>query len=368
MKLELDKYNTLCNVGNSILKRFNVKPFHDTFKPLDEILNKTNKKKVCLVLFDAFGKYIIEKYKNDIPYIYNHKHIDFLSIYPPTTVAATTSLLSGKYPIETGYLGWTQYFKEYNDEIDVFPSKSKFNKKQYNPSIQDSLLKVDKLWDLINKENNKEIAKGIYSIKFKDGILSDKDVLTKLFDETNKELKNHDFVYCYSEEPDHTMHENGVNNKKTKEMIMFLENKLKELVKQNTDVLFILIADHGMVDVKQYYFNDYKEFANTLKTPYVSIEPRFAAFNVKDNKKFEEYYNENLKEKFILKTKQQIIEEHTFGYGTPHALFNDFLKDYFIISKEDYVLNDGLKGNPLKATHAGINEKELKLYMTIFDD
>ena len=35
-------------------------------------------------------------------------------MFPPTTTSATTSLLTGKYPIETGWLGWTEKLPEYD--------------------------------------------------------------------------------------------------------------------------------------------------------------------------------------------------------------------------------------------------------------
>ena len=51
------------------------------------------------------------------------------SVYPPTTVAATNSLLSGKEPIESGCLGWQQYFKQYDSHLQIFTS---------NPHYKDS--------------------------------------------------------------------------------------------------------------------------------------------------------------------------------------------------------------------------------------
>ena len=65
--LKLDKKRTLCNVSNSILKHYGVETFHTTYKPLDKILKNTNKEKICLILFDALGKAIIDRYQEYIP-------------------------------------------------------------------------------------------------------------------------------------------------------------------------------------------------------------------------------------------------------------------------------------------------------------
>ena len=42
------------------------------------------------------------------------------SVYPSTTTAALTSYYSGKTPYETGWIAWSQYFKEYGRALDVF--------------------------------------------------------------------------------------------------------------------------------------------------------------------------------------------------------------------------------------------------------
>ncbi len=366
--LTLDSKNTLCNVGNSILKHFEIPTFHDSFQPLDEVLNKTNKKKVCLILFDAFGKCIIDLYKDKIPFIKEHIYTEFRSVYPPTTVAATTSLTTGKYPLETGYLGWTEYFKEYDDEIHVFPSVSKLKKgKIYTPTIQETILKIEPIWDLINKAG-KYKASNVASFTFANKDEDEKTSLKKYFKETDRLLKENNFLYSYCTEPDHTMHLEGTKSKKSEEIILFLVDELKKLVENNKDVLFILHADHGMVDIKQFFFKEHEEFLNTLDKDYISIEPRFSSFKVKDKQGFINYYNKYLSEDFILKSKEEIINEHTFGYGTPHPLFNDMLGDYFLIaSSKKYMMNDQYADFHFEANHAGVNKEELALYMMIFN-
>lgn len=364
--LTLDPNNTLCNVGNSILKYFEVPTFHESFKPLDEVLKKSNKKKVCLVLFDAFGKAIIDLYADKIPFIKDHIFKEFKSVYPPTTVAATTSLTTGKYPIETGYLGWTEYFKEYNDEIHVFPSVSKLIKDKKYDSLQEGLLHVDKIWDLINKQGKYKadvIQSFMIAKKDEDEIVT----LKRYFEKTNELLKTNNFLYSYCTEPDHTMHMEGVNCKKTEDIILFLVNELKKLVENNKDVLFILHADHGMLDVDQFYLQKDKELVKTLDKTYISIEPRFSSLRVKDKEAFVKHYNENLKDKFILKSKQEIKDEHIFGYGDEHPLFDDMLGDYFLISDSKYMINDEYADVFFVGNHAGVTKDETALYMMIFN-
>lgn len=361
---KLSKSTTLVNVGNSILKHFNAPIYHETYDPLDKILKKTNKTKICLVLFDACGKVIIDKYKAIIPFIYDNVYHVLNSVYPPTTVAATTSLITGKYPIETGYLGWTQYFKKYDDFINVFPSTSHTSDKSYE-SIQKTLLKTSYIWDDINKSNNEEIATSIFSFNYENK--NSGDYLKDYFDATDQALNKYRFVYSYCTEPDHTMHNEGVNGEKTVEILERLNSELKKLVNKNLDTLFILLADHGMVDVSQIYLDNVSSFLIALDKPYLMIESRFASFFVKDKLQFEDFYRKNLRKYFDLKTKQEILENHTFGYGLPHPLFKDTIGDYFLIAKDKYMLNDGYGPKNMKANHAGGTYKERAIYMAIFN-
>lgn len=361
--LTLSKTETLTNVGNSILQHFETETFHDTFKPLDDVLNNTNKKKVCLILFDGFGKAIIEKHKNLCPFIYEHIFTSFKSVYPPTTVAATTSLCTGKYPIETGYIGWTEHFSNYNDDIFVFLQSSKFSDKKY-PDLKNTLLKVDYIWELIER-NKKYKASSIQSFLVKGE--NEQEQLENYFKETDELLKINDFLYSYCTEPDHLMHSEGTNGENVKQMIVYLNYKLSQLVNNNKDTLFILVADHGMVDVKDYFILDHKDLLNSLSSQYITIEPRFASLFVKDESLLKKFYESDLKDYFELKSKDELLNEHILGYGTPHKMIDSFLGNYFLLAKKEYMLNDSSNDIVFKGHHAGISEDETNLFMMIFN-
>lgn len=367
-KLILPKTTTLVNVGNSILNHYGVPAFHDTFKPLDDILSSTKKEKICLILFDALGKAIIEKHNKYLPFIYSHKHIELQSVYPPTTVAATIALTTGKYPCETLYLGWNQFFNKYNDFIDVFPMKSKINEKIY-PQLRTVDIPVSYIRELINKYKKENIATSIHSFNFNEKS-SIKDDLNDYFAKTNDDLKNYSFIYSYCTQPDSLMHHYGIDDNEVISIISFLDTKLKELVSNNPDTLFLLIADHGMIDTKEILLSNDKLFQASLNSNFLSLEGRFAGFFVKNSDNFIEYYNNNLSNDFIIKTKKEIVSEHTFGYGIPHKDFDSSLGDFFLIAKNEKALNDGCSPNgfSFKASHAGVNKNELELYLTIFNE
>ena len=369
-KFILPKDSTLVNVGNSILKYYNVKTFHDSFKPLDDVLRASKKENLCLVLFDALGKHIIEKHKDCLPFIYKHKHIPFNSTFPPTTVNATTAVTTGKYSTETGYIGWNQYYKDIGF-LDTFIGRDKITGEIY-PDAKKRHHSFKFIWELINDKYGKEVASFVQSFQNYNIKLSEEENIRNHFKMTDEYLKKYKFLYSYSTEPDHTMHENGTDGEKVKNVIRLLNDELEKLVKKNPNTLFILLADHGMVDIKQWFYDKDEKLLSTLESPYFTLEGRFCSFFVKDEEGFIKWYNNNkeIKKNFILKTTKEILDDNMFGYGTPFDGFETYFGNYFLLANGIYSLNDGYgpEEGKFNGNHAGITKEETELYLTIFND
>lgn len=58
------------------------------------------------------------------------------SVCPSTTTAALTTYYSGKPPYETGWIAWSQYFKEYGRSLDMLPRRESYLRENIkNPRI-----------------------------------------------------------------------------------------------------------------------------------------------------------------------------------------------------------------------------------------
>ena len=363
MKLQLNKNETLVNFGNSILKYYECHNFNNSFTKLDEILNKHQNKKVCLILLDGFGKNIIEKYKEECPFLYSHSTLTFESVFPPTTVAATNALLLAKYPCETNYLGWTQYFKDLDMLIDIFPSINTLTSEKIKPPITSSVLANKNIIDLIN-ENKKYKASQFMGFNFKNG---DEYNLEALFEVASSHLKENDFVYIYSSEPDHTMHDFGINHENVKTKIKIIDNLLNKIILEHPEYLFLVIADHGMVNTSPININDYPEFKESIVHEIPIIEPRFAGFFVKNEEKFNQAYEKYFKDKFIKLSKNDVLKNNIFGHSKNYKKeFLENLCDYYLVSKKEYAFtkfNFYLLGN-----HAGGTKEELEINLSVFNN
>ena len=120
MKTILPNYNEcITNLSNSILKHFNIKTYHNTIDELDKILDK-DYKNVIVVLCDGMGSILLDEMLDKEAFLVKNRIKTITSVYPPTTTAATTSMLSSLNPNEHGWLGWDLYFKKENKTISMF--------------------------------------------------------------------------------------------------------------------------------------------------------------------------------------------------------------------------------------------------------
>ena len=106
-----DYNNCLVNLANSVLKKFGAETTAATLPLADKVL-AGNYKNVVVLLLDALGISILEKHLKPEGFFRSHLAGAFNSVYPPTTVAATTSIMSGLYPNEHGWLGWDVYYPQ----------------------------------------------------------------------------------------------------------------------------------------------------------------------------------------------------------------------------------------------------------------
>ena len=124
-----DYSRCLVNLANSILKKFGAETTADTLPSADRYLAKAYKNVVVLLL-DGMGTSIIGKHLSEDGFFRSHLVDTYSSVYPPTTVAATTSILSGLYPNEHGWLGWDVYYPELGRNVTVFRNYEQLTEKK----------------------------------------------------------------------------------------------------------------------------------------------------------------------------------------------------------------------------------------------
>lgn len=356
----------LVTLSNSILKRFNVPTYHETIKEVDDILK--NHKKIVVFLFDGMGKALLNRHKDVAKNLLNHSLMTITSVNPPTTVAATTAFLSGRYPIETGWLGWSLSFKNLNRIIDVFPNKDSITGEEIDgPNIMNKNAPYENIIQLINKNHNKEIAFQLMEKPiFEDGPENIEDGFRLVKEKLDTVEEG--FVYCYITAPDHNCHEFGIDHDNIKEDIKRINDGLSKFADENKDILCIAIADHGHINIKPVFLDDYPDLTSLLKEP-MSLEGRTPSFKVKDGqeKLFKELFKKHFKDSYELFSKQEILDMNFFGKGTPKQLSIDFIGDFIGVCNDDTLLLRNREFDFFKGHHAGGTKEELEIDIIVYN-
>ena len=86
---------------------------------------------IVVLLIDGMGARLLETKLEKDSFLRTHQLKEVTTVYPSTTSAATTSVLSGKSPAENGWIGWHQYFKELDDSLILFMNRSYYGERSY---------------------------------------------------------------------------------------------------------------------------------------------------------------------------------------------------------------------------------------------
>ena len=379
-EIKLPEYDhCILNLITSILKYYKVETNHSTLKVIDEKL-KNKYKNVVLIVLDGMGEHILNNLSPN-GYFNNNKVEKITSVYPSTTTAALTTYYSGKPPYESGWIAWSQYFKEYGRALDMFSHKESY----LGESIKNA--KIDVFKTIVNyKTIFEQIEEASSNIKAYEitPTYSDKrgkrSIRADSIDEIVEDIENlcsipdDKFIFVYSDRPDGLLHKYGASSEEAKNFIIETENKIKALrEKLSEDTIIIISADHGHKDVeKAYTLLDYPEIQECLIMP-ASLESRVLTFWVKENMKeeFEKRFNKIFSEEFWLMKKEEFLDKHFLGYGEKHPKIDDFIGDYVALSISSSMIRLETflaEGKPVKkSTHCGLTKEEMEVPVIVIE-
>ena len=377
-EIKLPDYNhSILNLITSILKYYNIETNHTSLEILDKKL-QNKYKNVVLIVLDGMGENILKQLSPDG--YFKSKQIDCItSVYPTTTTAALTTYYSGKPPYETGWIAWSQYFKEYGRALDMLSHKESYRGESIQGAkinVFDNIVKYTPIFEQIEQASPNVKAYEImptYSDRRSKRTIK-ADSIDEIIENVEMLCENKDekFILVYSDNPDGLLHKFGTTSREAEEFIEQTETKIKEMCeKLDDDTIIIISADHGHKDIdKAYSILDYPEIQECLIIP-ASLESRALAFWVKEDmkKQFEERFNNAFGEEFLLMTKEEFLEKHLLGYGEKHPKIDDFIGNYIalstkgsIITLETYLAD----GKPVKkSTHCGLTKEEMEVPLII---
>ena len=368
-----------CVLGtiSSILKYYNVETKHKTLESLDQRLAKGYRNVVLLIL-DGMGEHILNNLAPE-GFFQNHKADMVTSVYPSTTTAALTTYYSGRPPYETGWIAWSQYFKEYGRALDMLSHRESYLHEDIkNPLINvfDTVVKYTTVFEQIERSMPNVKAYEVMP-KYSDR-RSRRTVVADDIDELVEGVKmlcehpGEKFIMAYSDNPDATLHKFGAYSDEAKEFILNAQRKIEEMCNSlGEDTIVVISADHGHRDIeKAYTLLDYPEILECLIMP-PSLESRAVAFWVKEDMRriFEDRFKSIFGNEFMLLTREEFLDKHFLGYGEKHPKIDEFIGNYIALSTSTSIIRLETflaEGKKVKAsTHCGLTKEEMEVPVII---
>jgi hypothetical protein len=358
MNLKEPNYkNSITGIPNSIMKYFGCIPINDTLPCLDKMLDKdyTN---IVLLLFDGMGTDVLAKNLPEDSYLNINVQKTISSTFPPTTVAATTSIDSGLYPSQHGWLGWTVYYPQIDKNVTVFLNTDDDGNLVADYNVPSKFYPYTSIRDKIKEKGYRAYAVSPFG-----------DVHIENMDDLCKNVQNlcatkdKKYIYAYYPHPDGIMHKYGCTSKEAKEVLIEINKKVEELCSNVSDSLIIITADHGHLDSKGVCILDYQKIIECLKR-LPSIEPRALNLFIKENKKkqFIQEFNKEFGDKFILLSKEEVLNKQLFGIGSSSKMLDELAGDYIAIAISDLsIYNSQEEKDKFIGVHAGLTESEMEV-------
>lgn len=363
-----NNYNEcLTNLACSIRKYFGLEYKHNTLDYIDKILEEKHPKNIVTILCDGMGSNIMDRMLDKDAFLIKNRIKPITTVFPATTVAATTSMMTGLNPVETGMLGWDMYYKDIDKTITVFMNSEKgdFEYKPLQEAIDyNSRHMIRKT--IMDELNEKTDYKGYTLFPFGENAYKDLDDMYKIIEDKCNE-DGMKYIYAYDTDPDHTMHEIGCDKPEIKNIIEDINKRIEELSNKLSDTIIFVVADHGHHNVENLFIKDYPDIEECLLRN-TSLEPRAVNFFIKPDKKeiFESLFNKYFSNDFDSYSMEDVINSKLFGDGGENEIFRDTLGDYLAIAKTDKtLLYEG--SEVLKSQHAGYTDDEILVPLIIID-
>jgi hypothetical protein len=391
MNVTYPDYNrSIINLMATVARSFGVETKHKTLQELP-VENLKKSRNVIVMLLDGFGWQFLNRLYPDTPNFFQRNNRGVLtSVFPPTTAAAITSLLTLKNPLEHGCVGWSMYFKDYFKMIDFLPNRDSQNGESLD-AVDAELyggFKSHNIFSLIRERSPetqlhslvpKSIAKSLYTqATSSPAEVADYSSYKTLFKKLLKTVKAapsaRKFIYVYSVFPDALLHSYGFRKDVMVKFARDLEERLKAFILQaaRTKTTLIITADHGLIDINKYhYVKPGTELHDCLALP-LFPEARFTSYFVKGHRKkeFEELMGK-YKDEFLFMKRDAFFRKKLLGDGVPDRKIDDQIGDYVTIGIKNSCIKSAFrhveKKREHKAHHSGLTDEEMLVPLIVFE-
>ncbi|MEQ6290673.1 alkaline phosphatase family protein [Vogesella sp. GCM10023246] len=337
---------------------------------------------IILLLIDGMGEAQLAALAPD-GWLARQPHCSLRSVFPSTTTAAITTLLTGVAPSQHGLLAWHIWAPEAGCIATPLPLREHW-REDGEPLPDDILaatlyrqpsaltagarrpyvLQPAYIADSRYSQHHGGVAEALPWHGY-DALFSQ---LAALAQQPGRK-----FVYAYIPDLDSLMHHKGTQHARARQLLQRLDGHCAALIEQlpgNTRLL--ITADHGQLDIppeKLLFLNDYPELASMLARP-LSGEPRVAFCQVRPECRdsFPAAVTAALGHSLWVLKAADVLAAEWFGPPPYHPQLVARLGDFVLLMKDDWGLLqmvDDKERPRLIGNHGGMSAAEMQIPLIV---
>ncbi len=360
--------------------------------PLDaEILDGWyGARRVVLLILDGVGYLRFKRFLEENPdsawhEIISRGRMDVLtSVFPSTTTNALTTFWTGRAPAEHGIMGFFLYLKRFGVVLNTITFSPWFEHGRRNvmepyglvpeefvdyPAIGTVLgaqgVPVDVLTfhAYLNSCLSRIHTRGVRQV---DSYLALSDFAVRLRNLVEKTSGDRNLIMAYWAPVDSLSHEYGSSGEIWDAEMRLMGTALKEEFmdalseEAGRETLFVVTADHGMVDVepeKTVVISEHPELERLISMP-ISWEARAASIYPKCGKKKEVEEVLGQLGNFTFLDRKEIVEAGLLGARPPEK-YEERIGDVVSLAEKGWALRWQRLPKPLIGMHGGLHQEEM---------
>ncbi|GAB4168604.1 MAG: alkaline phosphatase family protein [Rhodocyclaceae bacterium] len=312
--------------------------------------------------------------------LHGHLHGWASSVFPSTTAAAITTVMTGLAPQQHALTGWHMYFREIDRVLASLPLSPRDG-----GTIAPELLPLAprlfahrSLYGSLDRRSwvispariddapfNRHHSQGASRIAYGDleGMFEAIECLLAGSGERR-------FIYAYFPDLDEAAHEHGIASEEVSGCLAAFDRRFARFADsiRGSDTAVIVTADHGFIDApprRRIELDDHPRLAAMLRRPLCG-ERRIAYCYVREacHEQFERYVCGELGHACAVRRSRDLIRAGWFGPGEENPELASRIGDYTLVMKEDWTILDRLPGEKrhrMVGVHGGISAQEMRV-------
>lgn len=353
------------------------------YSPLSLVLPRAigEARNLLLLVIDGMGEALLQQAGQGTQLL-AHRAGMLTSVFPSTTAAAVTTLLTGFAPAQHGLTGWHMNFAEAGSVLAVLPLLRRVVRpyqREWPPlPAPTSLFDCRGLFGSLDRRSHvvspEAIADSAFN-RFHTGgahshAYSGRDALFDCVAEIARSGGERKYIYAYYDGLDSLSHRVGAYGEATAVELRELDAGFARLLQQleGSDTIVLVTADHGFIDSPEDRGIDlaqHPEMSAMLTQPLCG-EPRAAYCYVEPgcHDAFEAYVTRELGHAVRCVRSDALIRAGWFGPGAPNSRLAGRVGTHTLVMRDDWTIRDWLEGERRYrqiGVHGGLSKREMQV-------